>query len=93
MQKPKPQEFKVRMSPELMAIIDRTRGQKSVNRQINDWLWAKAKAGDAERIASALRPVLAKLNETDRAAFVERVVSIVEILANGLDKKYRRRGR
>lgn len=75
------------MSPDLFAIIDEVRGHKSVNRQINDWLLSKATGDDADRLADALRPVLAKLSDDDRAVFVERTISALEVLAAGLSKK------
>lgn len=81
MPKPKHHEFKIRISPDLMAIIDEARGERSKNSQINAWLWSKASGDHADRIADGLRPVLASLSEADRIVFVERLVSALEILA------------
>ncbi|MER8616016.1 hypothetical protein NKG99_04045 [Mesorhizobium sp. M1409] len=83
MPKPKLSEFKIRISPELMAIIDSARGDRSKNNQINDWLWSKARGDHADQLADALRPMLAALNEADRALVVEHIVSAVEILGRG----------
>lgn len=87
MLKPKPHEFKIRISPDLMAIIDAARGTRSKNNQINDWLWSKAKGDHADQLADALRPVLASLSEADRALFVERAVSAMEVLARSGKRK------
>lgn len=89
MSKPKLHEFRIRMSSDLMTIIDDVKGVKSKNELINDWLWSKARGDSADRIADALRPLLASLDDEDRTAFVEHAIAAVEILATG---RRRRRG-
>lgn len=90
MPKPKPQEFKIRIAPDLMAIIDDVRGDRSKNNQINAWLWSKAKGDPADRLADALRPILAALSEDDRDAFVLHAVAAVETLVKASADKRKR---
>ncbi|PYE89629.1 hypothetical protein [Phyllobacterium leguminum] len=71
------------MSPELAAIIEDVRGQKSINQQINEWLWNNAQGDHADRLANALRPVLASLGDDELDAFVDNAVSAIEILIAG----------
>ncbi|MER9961677.1 hypothetical protein NKJ72_12030 [Mesorhizobium sp. M0045] len=87
MPKPKLYEFKIRIPPELMAIIDDARGDRSKNNQITDWLWSKARGDHADQLADALRPVLASLSEEDRGMFVARAISALEILSRAGKRK------
>ncbi|WP_188825051.1 hypothetical protein [Brucella endophytica] len=72
-----------------MAIIDDARGEKSVNRQINDWLWSKAQGDSADRIADALRPALASLTDDELELFTANTVAAIEILARGRKRAVR----
>lgn len=90
MPKPKLHEFRIRMSPELNAVLDSVRGTKSKNQQINEWLADRAQPDDAERVALSLRPILERLKDDDRAEFVDRLISALDVLSAGLAKKPRR---
>lgn len=91
MPKEKLSEFRLRLSPDLKAIIEKVRGSKSINRQINEWLWSRAQPDEAERLVDALRPLLASLDEEDRERFVDRAVEAVEVLAKGSARRRQRR--
>ena len=90
MPKSKPHEFKLRVSPELWDVIEQIRGKKSLNSQINDWLWAMAKPDDADELAAALRPILKSMSEEDRAAFVEHAMGAIKALSAPKPVKSRR---
>ncbi|WP_420961114.1 hypothetical protein [Brucella sp. IR073] len=78
--KPNPKQFRLRMSPELVAILDDARGAKSMNQQINEWLWSKAQGDNADRLANALRPALASLSDEEFEAFTANTIAAIEIL-------------
>lgn len=89
MPKVTPRKFQIRMSPELDAIVESVgkATAKSKNELINDWLWSRARPGDdAERLVEAIWPVLAVLSPADRAEFVDKAISALEVLAAGLPK-------
>ena len=91
MPKPKPHEFKLRVSPQLWDVIEQIRGKKSLNRQINDWLWAMANPDDADKLAAALRPILKTMSETDRSAFVDHAMGAIKALSAPKPKVRKRR--
>lgn len=91
MPKSKPHEFKLRVSPQLWDVIEQIRGKKSLNSQINDWLWAMADPDDAAKLAAALRPILKTMSEEDRAAFVDHAMGAIKALSAPRPKVRKRR--
>lgn len=91
MPKPKPHEFKLRVSPQLWDIIEQSRGKMSANSHINGWLWAMADPDDATKLAAALRPILKTMSEDDRAAFIEHAMGAIKALSAPKPKVRKRR--
>lgn len=90
MSEPEPPSFHIRFFPGLKEKLDGARGQRSLNREINERLERSFESDQLERVAEAFRPLLARMSETERSDLAEAITTAMRDIAK---KPTRRRSR
>ncbi len=89
MSEPDQPSFHVRFFAGLKERLEAVRGARSLNREINERLERSFETDAAGDLAQALRPLLDRIEEADRARFVELVSAAIDIMAK--QKRAKRR--